>query len=141
MVKDAEARGLDVTLAQASAAELTSLADAARYVRRDNVARRVLLRVRERFAGTNRSSDAAFFLGRLAEADPAAAGAAQTWYETYLREAAQGPYAGEALGREIVLYSHTDRERARRVARQYLEAFPRGSHAELARSLLQSAAE
>lgn len=142
VVKDAEEHGLDLALARASAAELTSLADAARYTRRYEVARQALLRVRERFSGTNRSSDAAFFLGRLAESGPAASHqAALTWYETYLGEAPRGAYAGEALGREIALFSQTDRVRARSAARQYLERFPRGSQAELAKSLLQSAAE
>jgi hypothetical protein len=142
VVRDAEARGLPATLARASAAELTSLADAARYIRRDDVARQALLRVRERYAGTSHSSDAAFFLGRLAESDPSASATrALRWYETYLREAAQGPYAGEALGREIALCLPSDRERASRIARQYLERFPHGSQADLARSLLPALAE
>jgi len=141
VVKDAEDRGLDVALARSSAAELTSLADAARYTRRNDVARQALLRVREHFAGTNYSSNAAFFLGRLAEADPSSAKTALDWYETYLRESARGAYAGEALGREITLLSQSDRERARGVARQYLERFPHGSQTDLARSLLQSAAK
>jgi hypothetical protein len=141
VVKDAESRGLDATLARASAAELTWLGDAARYTRRDDVARQALLTVRERHAGTTRSCDAAFFLGRLAETDASSA-AALTWYETYLREsAAEGSFAAEALGRQLVLLSRSDGERARRVARQYLAAFPRGSHAELARSLLQVASD
>jgi hypothetical protein len=142
VVKDAEDRGLDVALARSSAAELTSLADAARYTRRNDVARQALLRVREHFAGTNYGSDAAFFLGRLAEAGPSSsAKTALDWYETYLRESARGAYAGEVLGREITLLSQSDRERARGVARQYLERFPHGSQADLARSLLQSAAK
>jgi len=142
VVKDAEDRGLDVALARASASELTSLADAARYTHRHDIARQALVRVRERFAGTNRSSDAAFFLGRLAEAGPSSsAQSALSWYETYLREAPQGAYAGEALGREMALLSQSDRARARVAARQYLERFPHGSQADLARTRLQSAAE
>jgi ferric-dicitrate binding protein FerR (iron transport regulator) len=142
VVADAEARGLGIVLAQASAAELTSLADAARYTLRYDVARDALLRVRARFPGTSPSREAAFFLGRLAEVGPSSsAKAALGWYETYLRESAQGAYAGEALGREIALFAQSDRERARTVARQYLARFPQGSQAELARSLLQSAGE
>lgn len=142
VVKDAEAHGLDVTLARASAAELTSLADAARYTRRYDVAQQALLRVRERFPGSGRSSEAAFFLGRLAETGPTStsAKAALPWYETYLRESAQGPYAGEALGREITLLSQADRARARVAARQYLERFPRGAQADMARSLVEAPA-
>jgi TolA-binding protein len=143
VIKDATDRGLDVTLAQASAAELTALADAARYTRRNDVARQALVRLRARFPGSGRSSEAAFFLGRLAETDPTStsAQAALAWYETYLHESAQGPYAAEALGREITLLSPTDRTRARAAARQYLERFPHGSQADLARSHLQSPAE
>jgi TolA-binding protein len=140
VVKDAEARGLDVTLAQASAAELTSLADAARYSRRYDVARQALQRVRERFPDTSRGSEAAFFLGRLAETGPTStsAKAALTWYEIYLRESALGPYAAEALGREIALFSGTDRARAQTTAQHYLERFPHGAQADLARSLVRS---
>ncbi len=137
VVKDAEARGLDSTLAQASAAELTSLADAARYTRRYQVARLALLRVRERFPGSSRGNEAAFFLGRLAETGPSSARAALAWYETYLRESAQGAYAAEAMGREISLLSHLDRERARVAAQLYLERFPHGAQTDLARSLVE----
>jgi hypothetical protein len=143
VVKHATDRGLDVTLARASAADLTALADAARYTRRYDVAEQALVRVRERFPGSGRSSEAAFFLGRLAETGPTStsAKAALAWYETYLRESAQGAYAAEVLGREIALFSQTDRTRARAAAQQYLERFPRGAQADLARSHLQSPAQ
>ena len=144
VVKDAERRGLDVTLASASAAELTSLADAARYTRHNDLARQALLGLRARFPGTVRASDAAFFLGRLAEqpssSSPSSAGAALAWYETYLRESERGPYAGEALGREIAMLARTDRARAQRAAQIYLERFPQGTQAELAKTLLESPA-
>lgn len=139
VVKDAERRGLDETLAGASAAELASLADAARYTKHNDLARQALLGLRARFPGTARASDAAFFLGRLAEQPSAGSGAAVAWYETYLRESERGPYAGEALGREIALLARTDRAQAQKAARAYLENFPHGTQAELARSLLQSA--
>jgi hypothetical protein len=139
VVKDAERRGIDATLASASAAELASLADAARYTKHNDLARQALLGVRARFPGTARASDAAFFLGRLAEQPSAGSGAAVAWYETYLRESARGPYAGEALGREIALLARADPARAQKAARTYLEYFPHGTQAELAKSLLQSA--
>jgi hypothetical protein len=152
VVKDAERRGLDATLASASAAELTSLADAARYTRHNDLARQALLGLRARFPGTVRASDAAFFLGRLAEqpsssspsspssSPGSASGAALSWYETYLRESEHGPYAGEALGREIAMFARTDRARAQKAAQIYLERFPHGTQAELAKSLLESSA-
>ena len=78
---------------------------------------------------------------RTTEMPASSLGAALTWYETYLRESARGPYAGEALGREIALLARTDRPRARRSAQLYLERFPHGTQAELARSLLESVPE
>jgi hypothetical protein len=141
VVKDAQKRGIDATLATASAAELTSLADAARYTMHNDLARQALLGLRARYPGTARASDAAFFLGRLAETPSFSSGAAVTWYETYLRESVQGPYAGEALGREIALLARTDRARAKKAAQSYLERFPYGTQAELAKSLLESASK
>ena len=138
VVKDAERRGLDGALASASAADLTALADAARYTQHNDLARQALLGLRARFPGSARASDAAFFLGRLAESPSNSSSAAVMWYETYLRESASGPYAGEALGREIALWAHSDGARARKAARSYLERFPHGTQAELAKSLLQS---
>lgn len=141
VVEDAERRGIDGTLASAGAAELTSLADAARYTRRNDVARKALLALRSRYRDSERAKEAAFFLGRLAEATPSTSASAFTWYETYLGEAPVGPYADEALGRELVLLARTDRARARDVARRYVERFPNGAQAELAKSLVQSAPE
>ena len=141
MVQDAERRGVDATLASASAAELTALADAARYTKHNDLARQSLLGLRARFSGTARARDAAFFLGRLAELSPSASSTAVAWYETYLGESAQGPYASEALGREIALLARTDRTRARQAAHRYLEWFPHGTQAELAKSLVESVPE
>jgi hypothetical protein len=139
VVKDAEARGLERVLAGSSAADLNALADAARYTRRDDLARRALLGLRARFAHTQPASDAAFFLGRLSEGSPAATAAAVRWYDDYLAEAPRGPYAREAMGRELALLARWDRARARATAATYLERFPQGPGAELARSLLAPA--
>jgi hypothetical protein len=141
IVQDAERRGLDVTLARGSALDLITLADAARYTRKYETARQALLALRARFAGSDRSKDAAFFLGRLSEVGPSSSDAALTWYDAYLAEAGRGPYASEALGRKLTLLVPMDRERARKVARTYLQRFPQGNQAELARSVVDSAAE
>jgi TolA-binding protein len=141
IVQDAERRGLDVTLARGSAMELITLADAARYTRKYETARQALLALRARFAGSDRAKDAAFFLGRLSEIGPASSDAALTWYDTYLAEAGRGPYASEALGRKLTLLVRTDPEQAHRVARTYLQRFPQGNQAELARSVVESPAE
>jgi ferric-dicitrate binding protein FerR (iron transport regulator) len=136
VVADAQNRGIDTTLAQATAGELSSLADAARYTKRFDLARQVLLAMRVRFAGTEPARDASFFLGRLGESTPGQPEAAVGWYEAYLREAPGGVYASEALGREMTLLANQDLARATKLAKQYLARFPRGSQAELARSLL-----
>jgi TolA-binding protein len=141
VVRDAERRGLDVTLARGSALDLITLADAARYTRKYETARQALLALRARFAGSDRAKDAAFFLGRLSEVGPASSDAALTWYDTYLAEAGRGSYASEALGRKLTLLVPLDRERARKAARTYLQRFPQGNQAELARSVVDSAAE
>jgi TolA-binding protein len=141
LVAEAERRGLDITFAQASAADLSSLADAARYTKRYDLAREVLLAMRARFAGSEPARDASFFLGRLSEAAPGKPDAALAWYATYLREAPRGLYASEALGREMTLLAPSARPRAREVARQYLERFPHGSQSELARSILEAGSE
>jgi TolA-binding protein len=141
IVQDAERRGLDLTLARGSAQELITLADAARYTRKYETARQALLALRARFAGSDRAKDAAFFLGRLSEVGPASSDAALTWYDTYLAEAARGPYASEALGRKLTLLVHKDRQLAHQTARTYLQRFPEGNQAELARSVVQSPAE
>lgn len=143
VIAEAERRGLGNTMAQANASDLSALADAARYTKRYDLARQVLLAKRSRFAGTDHARDASFFLGRLAEAVPdrsesALAESALGWYETYLREAPRGLYASEALGREMALLAPSAPERARKVAGQYLARFPHGPQSELARSLLEA---
>jgi hypothetical protein len=138
VIADAERRGIGDTIAQASASDLSALADAARYTKRYDLARQVLLAKRSRFAGTDHARDASFFLGRLAEAAPDRSQSALDWYETYLREAPRGLYASEALGREMAMLAPSAPERARKVAAQYLARFPHGPQSELARSLLET---
>jgi TolA-binding protein len=141
IVQDAERRGLDVTLARGSALDLITLADAARYTKKHETARQALLALRARFAGSDRAKEAAFFLGRLSEVGAASSDAALTWYDTYLVEAGRGPYASEALGRKLTLLVRVDAEQARKTARTYLQRFPQGNQADLARSVVESTAE
>jgi ferric-dicitrate binding protein FerR (iron transport regulator) len=138
VIADAERRGMGDTIARANPSDLSALADAARYTKRYDLARQVLLAMRTRFAGADHARDASFFLGRLAEAVPDRTEAALGWYETYLREAPRGLYASEALGREMALFAPNAPERARKVAAQYLARFPHGPQSELARSLLEA---
>jgi len=135
----AEQRGLAQTIETGSAADLTALADAARYVRRSDIARRTLLAERDRFPrGTGR--EAAFFLGGLAE-DESGVGAAKNaleWYTRYLAENPRGTYAAQALGRQMMLVQKLrGTAAARPIATDYLARFPAGPYADSAKKLLQ----
>ena len=140
VLADAESRGLSRTLETASAADLTALADAARYVRRADVARRTYLAERERFPRSATAREAAFFLGGIAE-DESGVGATKSaleWYERYLTENPRGTYAAQALGRQMILvHKLRGADAARPIAREYMARFPSGPYAEPAKKLLQ----
>jgi ferric-dicitrate binding protein FerR (iron transport regulator) len=139
ILADADRRGLDGLLSKASRADLAALADAARYARRFDVARRALLAERERFPGSVQANEAAFFLGGLAEADAASAPTALEWYERYLAESPQGTYASQVLGRKLmIVYRLRGREAARPLALGYLNQYPKGPYARYARNLLDT---
>jgi hypothetical protein len=140
VLADAQARGLDRTLETASAGDLTALADAARYLRRGDIARRALMTERDRFSSSVTGRDAAFFLGGLAEDQSGAAAAkiALDWYEKYLAESPHGTYAPQALGRQMMLVQKLrGAAAARPLANDYLARFPRGPYADSAKKLLQ----
>jgi hypothetical protein len=136
-IVDEASRDLVHVLRTASSEDLAALADAARYQRQDDLARRALEAQRQRFHGSPRATDAAFFLGRLDENGGGGLIRALHWYDRYLEEAPSGPYAAEALGRRMValreLYGVTA---ARPVAESYVHRFPRGSYAGAAQALL-----
>jgi FecR protein len=130
VVADAERRGLDVVLATADRRELTALADAARYSRRNEVAQRALYALRDRFPDFESARDAAFFLGRIEDARRSRAPNALEWYRRYRAEAPNGLYLEEAVGREMLLMRELyGLEAARTVARTYLARFPRSQFA------------
>jgi hypothetical protein len=135
IVDDAE-RDLPRALASSSSNDLAALSDAARYRRRDDLARQALTAQRRRFPDSPRAADAAFFLGRLDENDGGGLVHALRWYDRYLDEAPNGSYAAEALGRKMValreLYGGAA---ARGVADEYVRRFPRGSYAGAASAL------
>jgi hypothetical protein len=137
ILESAERRGIDRTLADASLADVGALADAARYARRREIARRALTAERARFASSLVAHDAAFFLGGLAE-DEADARQALDWYEAYLRDSPDGSYAPQALGRTLSLVQQVrGSSDARTRAGEYLQRFPSGAYAPVARKLLQ----
>jgi hypothetical protein len=140
VLSDAEQRGLARTLETASASDLNLLADAARYVRRADVARRTLLAERERFPRSASAREAAFFLGGLAEDEPGvtSAKAALEWYEQYMADSPHGNYAAQALGRQmIIVHKLQGAGAARPIASKYLEQFPKGPYTDSARKLLR----
>jgi hypothetical protein len=139
IVQEAE-RDLPRALEASSSDDLAALADAARYRRQDELARRALDAQRRRFQGSPRAADAAFFLGRLDEKQGAGLVHALRWYDRYLNEAPSGSYVAEALGRKMVavrdLYGV---DQARTVAEEYVRRFPRGSYAGAAQALRDQA--
>ena len=130
----ARRRGLDDVVSNGNLAELSALADAARYVRNPNLARQALLSERKRFPKTSAARDAAFFLGGL---ETEGSRAALEWYERYLAESPRGHYAAQALGRRMVIvHRQSGREASRALAESYLQRFPKGPYADSARKIL-----
>ena len=141
VVADAQRRGLARVLASAEGDDLAALADAARFIGRDELARRALLAQRRRFPGSSRAAEAAFLLGRLEDESAEGASRALSWYERYLKEAAGGRYVSEALGRKMTDLERTSRgQEALAIASDYLRRFPTGSYAHAATALLRRAA-
>jgi len=97
-----------------------------------------LLAQRSRFPSSARARDAAFLLGRQEEVREDNARKALSWYERYLEEAPSGAYAGEALGRKMIVTQELmGVAAAQRVAEDYLRRFPTGTYAGAARALRQ----
>jgi hypothetical protein len=141
ILDESERRGIDDVLSRATSADLAALADAARYGRRNDLARQTLLAQRRRFPQTSAGRDAAFFLGTLDEsrAGRDAEANALGWYGRYLAENPTGSYGGQALGRSLVLFdSLHDRAAAREAADAYLAKFPAGPYAAKAQRIVES---
>ncbi len=133
VLAEAERQGVDECLVSCSVEALAALADAARYTGRRDLARRLLLAMRERFPGSAQAHAAAFMLGRMADG-----AAAVDWYDRYLVESPEGVYAAEALGRKMMAIERLgDRARARRIAAEYRNRFPAGAYLSQATALLQ----
>lgn len=132
----ADVLGWDAAVTSGEPWERIALGDAARLRGRTADARAAYLRALE--AGDpSVSSRAAFELGRLDfEADP---GRGATWFRQALTERPDGPFSREAAGRLIECESRAGHGPAARLAAQaYLDRYPTGPHAALARSLVES---
>jgi transmembrane sensor len=114
---------------------LAEVADAARLGGAPDLAVRALTVLMRRFPGAAEARDGQFLLGRV-HALRGDGGAAVSAFEEYLKAGASARYANEAIGRLMELYSaRGDDERARALARRYLENSPDGPYRRLARSL------
>jgi len=139
ILEQARGRGVARSLAEAHSEDLAALADAARYLRRDELARQALIAQRDRFPRTDRAHEAAFLLGRLGETGSNNDPRALFWYDRYLSEAPSGAYASEALGRKMTATEKLKGGAAARdIAREYLHRFPHGTYAGAARVLSET---
>lgn len=135
----AQKRGIDNVLATGTQAELAALADAARYGRNTQLARRALLAERKRFPGAATARGAAFFLGGI---EPDGSAAALGWYETYLTESPAGPYAPQALGRRMMIVHRRQGFAASApLAKEYLRRFAQGPYVSAAHKILERSSE
>lgn len=136
VVREADAEGVGHALATRPLPDLRALGDAGRYTGSSDLARRAYTGVRSRFPGSGDARTAAFLLGRVAEEQDHSLSDALRWYDRYLAEAPGGAFAGDALGRKMVLVSKAQgRDSARPLAERYLSRFPNGPYAAAARDL------
>lgn len=136
IVQQAEVLGIDRAVAESSQRNLAALADAARYARRNDVARKALGAERKRFPKSAQAHDAAFFLGGVSESEGSLEQAVE-WYARYLEEEPRGTYTSEALGRKMIaVHRSQGAEPARSIARTYLDRFPKGPYASAAQELV-----
>jgi transmembrane sensor len=136
-LRAAVAADYDAVLGSASAGELLLLADSARMAGAADRARVALQALRSRFPHSPHAATARFGLGRLAfDVDHDLPQAARD-FQGYLDEAPNGPLVREASGRLLEARARLgDRAAASDAARAYLQRFPGGPHADLARRLL-----
>ncbi|HEY1691828.1 MAG TPA: FecR domain-containing protein [Polyangiaceae bacterium] len=136
VVHEADAEGVPHALATRSLADLRALGDAARYAGNPALARRAYAMLRGRFPSSGDARTAAFLIGRIAEEQDHSGAEASRWYDAYLSEAPGGAYAGDALGRKMVIVTRSQgRDAARPLAARYLRQFPGGPYAAAARDL------
>lgn len=139
IVSDARRRGVASVLESSSSADLSALADAARFQRDGELARLALRAQRRRFAGSPRAAEASFLLGRLEDETASGRARALDWYDRYLKEAPHGTYVPEALGRQMLVLEETGQHDAAAViAADYLRRFSGGTYAHAARAILHA---
>ncbi|HSO39543.1 MAG TPA: hypothetical protein VLT33_43755, partial [Labilithrix sp.] len=116
---------------------LLARADAERQAADTRAARATLLEVRQKYPRGTGAPQAAFDLGVVAFDVEHDFAAAARWFRLYLDEAPRGPLAREALGRVMEAESRSgDLAGASAAAARYLELYPGGPHASLAKRLV-----
>ena len=129
--------GLPQILSKASAADLLLLGDTARRAGDTALAMRAYKAVRNRFPATANASSAAFSLGTMAFDQRRAYAEAARWFEACLNTRTPSPFSREAAGRLMESRGRAgDREGAAAAAERYLQQYPNGPHALLARKLI-----
>ena len=122
------------------AADLLSVADAARLSAHSARARETYGIVRRRFPGSNTAATASFFEGRVAADQDHDWPSAVKAFRTYLRERPNGELRELARGRLIEsLVRSGDQAGARVESQTYLSLHPDGAHATLAKQLTAGA--
>jgi TolA-binding protein len=125
--------GFDAECERASGQDLLLLGDTARLAGRTARARAAYLAARKKLPEGDRT---AYGLGLLAFDQQKNFGEAARWFRAYLGEQPQGSLRREALGRLMeALQRSGDTGGAHRVAQEYLDKYPAGAHAALARRL------
>jgi hypothetical protein len=132
--------GFDRLTSELPAAALADLADTARLGGEPALAIRALNSLGRRFPGSNEAREATFLLGRVHALRGEESLATQN-FERYLSSSGRKAYESEAMGRLLELYAKgSDRSRAEKMARRYLERAPDGAYRRLAHSLLGTTA-
>jgi hypothetical protein len=141
-LRAARTLGFERECTRASAAELSLLANVARYGQDSDGEGLALHALRARFRGSKPAASAAFALGRLEFDHHEAYAEAAEWFRSYLREQPRGELAREAEGRLLEATLRLGQlGAARELAARYLVEHPDGPHVDLARSIAQTKAD
>ena len=128
--------GLAAVMNSATANELTELGDAARLARDAETAKRVFESLTERFPKSRETKRVPFLLGRVAmelEQNPKAAA---KHFAAYIAGDPKGELIEEAYGRQMEAWRAAgDAAKAQAAAVRYLELYPEGTYAALARAI------
>lgn len=134
----AEDVGFSNVIEDAPLDQLWQLMNAARKSGRDELAKRILLTCRNRFATSRKAQLAAFVLGKVHYYGMSDPSSAAKWFEAYLNEAPTGPLAEEALGRLIAIQAERGKTaEAKSLAQKYLNRHPTGAFAKTCHELIE----